>query len=174
MEELQLFEFQRNCVNELLEAILNGDSKEILVQAPTGSGKTIILLDMISEYNEVLNDVVFIWLTPGNAELEEQSKQKMDKFFPSESSKFLNDVISDGFESKDTAFINWELVNKTGNTALREFERKNLFDCIDLAHNNGLKFIVLIDEEHLNQTVKSEAVIEYFKSFCYNKKKKGY
>lgn len=113
MEELQLFEFQRNCVNELLEAILNGDSKEILVQAPTGSGKTIILLDMISEYNEMLNDVVFIWLTPGNAELEEQSKQKMDKFFPSESSKFLNDVISDGFESKDTAFINWELVNKT-------------------------------------------------------------
>ena len=95
MEGLQLFEFQRNCVNELLEAILNGDSKEILVQAPTGSGKTIILLDMISEYNEMLNDVVFIWLTPGNAELEEQSKQKMDKFFPSESSKFLNDVISD-------------------------------------------------------------------------------
>ena len=162
MERLRLFEFQRNCVNELLEAILNGDSKEILLQAPTGSGKTIILLDMISEYNEMLNDVVFVWLTPGNAELEEQSKQKMNKFFPSESSKFLNDVISDGFEGKDTVFINWELVNKTGNTALREFERKNLFDCIDSAYNNGLNFIVLIDEEHLNQTVKSEAVIEYF------------
>ena len=41
-----------------------GNKKEVLVQAPTGSGKTIILLDYIEEYIEENKNTIFVWLTP--------------------------------------------------------------------------------------------------------------
>ena len=53
------------------------------------------------------------------------------------------------------------LLLKKGNTALKEQERKNLFERIDEAYNRGFNFIVLVDEEHLNKTAKAEAIIEY-------------
>ena len=49
MQGIELKEFQINCVNDLLNATTVGDKREVLVQAPTGSGKTIILLEYIKE-----------------------------------------------------------------------------------------------------------------------------
>jgi type III restriction enzyme len=40
-------------------------------------------------------------------------------------------------------------------------ERIALYERVHEAHNNGYKFIIIVDEEHLNKTVKAEAVIEY-------------
>ena len=50
MQNIELKEFQIKCVNKLLDTTTIGSKKEVLVQAPTGSGKTIILLDYIQEY----------------------------------------------------------------------------------------------------------------------------
>ena len=50
MQGIKLKEFQINTVNKLLDATSIGDKKEVLLQAPTGSGKTIILLSYIEEY----------------------------------------------------------------------------------------------------------------------------
>ncbi len=161
MQNIELKEFQINTVNKLLDATSIGTKKEVLVQAPTGSGKTIILLSYIEEYLQEHNDYIFIWLTPGKGDLEEQSRSKMTKFLPTLSSKDIQEVLSQGFEPKDTAFINWETITKKGNTALKDTERKNLYERITEAHNNGYKFIAIIDEEHLNKTVKAESIIEY-------------
>ena len=87
----------------------------------------------------------------------------MTKYLPSLTSKNISDVLLNGFESGDTAFINWETITKKGNTALKEAERKNLFERIDEAYNRGYNFIVIVDEEHLNKTVKAEAIIDYLK-----------
>ena len=46
-----------------------------------------------------------------------------------------------GFEAKDTAFINWETITKKGNTALKEAERKNLYERVSEAYNNGYDFV---------------------------------
>ena len=54
MQGIELKEFQIDCVNKLLDATTVGNKKEILVQAPTGSGKTIILLDYIVYSNVTL------------------------------------------------------------------------------------------------------------------------
>ena len=161
MQNIELKEFQINTVNKLLDATSIGDKKEVLVQAPTGSGKTIILLSYIEEYLQEHNDYIFVWLTPGKGNLEEQSRSKMTKFLPTLNSKNIQDVLLQGFESKDTAFINWETITKKGNTALKDTERKNLYERIKEAHNNGYKFIAIIDEEHLNKTIKAESIIEY-------------
>ena len=161
MQNIELKEFQINTVNKLLDATSIGDKKEVLVQAPTGSGKTIILLSYIEEYLQEHNDYIFVWLTPGKGDLEEQSRSKMTKFLPTLNSKNIQDVLLQGFEPKDTAFINWETITKKGNTALKDTERKNLYERIKEAHNNGYKFIAIIDEEHLNKTIKAESIIEY-------------
>ena len=87
----------------------------------------------------------------------------MTKYLPSFTSKNISDVLLSGFEAGDTAFINWETITKKGNTALKEAERKNLFERIDEAYNRGYNFIVIVDEEHLNKTVKAEAIIDYLK-----------
>lgn len=163
MQGIELKEFQIDCVNKLLNATTVGSKKEVLVQAPTGSGKTIILLDYIEEYLEDNKNTIFIWLTPGKGDLEEQSKEKMTKYLPRLKNKNIQDVLLQGFEAGDTAFINWETITKKGNTALKEQERKNLFERIDEAYNRGFNFIVIVDEEHLNKTAKAEAIIEYLK-----------
>ena len=163
MQGIELKEFQIKCVNKLLDATTVGLKKEVLVQAPTGSGKTIILLDYIQEYIEENKNTIFVWLTPGKGDLEEQSREKMTKYLPNMISKNIIDVLLGGFEAGDTAFINWETITKKGNTALKDSERKNLFERIDEAYNRGYNFIVIVDEEHLNKTVKAEAVIEYLR-----------
>ena len=161
MQGIKLKDFQINTVNKLLDATSIGSKKEVLLQAPTGSGKTIILLSYIEEYLKENNKMVFVWLTPGKGDLEEQSRKKMVKFLPHHNTKNIQDVLLQGFEAKDTAFINWETITKKDNNALKEAERKNLYERVREAHNNGYKFIIIVDEEHLNKTVKAEAILQY-------------
>ena len=161
MQGIKLKDFQINTVNKLLDATSIGSKKEVLLQAPTGSGKTIILLSYIEEYLKENNKMVFVWLTHGKGDLEEQSRKKMIKFLPHHNTKNIQDVLLQGFEAKDTAFINWETITKKDNNALKEAERKNLYERVREAHNNGYKFIIIVDEEHLNKTVKAEAILQY-------------
>lgn len=160
MQKINLKDFQVETVNKLLNVTQNS-KKEILLEAPTGSGKTIILLSFIEEYLSLNNKTIFIWLTPGKGELEEQSRKKMMTFLPGYNTKNIQDVLLQGFEENDTAFINWETITKKDSNALKETERKNLYERIKEAHNNGIKFIVIVDEEHINKTIKAESIIEY-------------
>lgn len=160
MQKINLKDFQVETVNKLLNATQKF-KKEILLEAPTGSGKTIILLSFIEEYLSLNNKTIFIWLTPGKGELEEQSRKKMMTFLPGYNTKNIQDVLLQGFEENDTAFINWETITKKDSNALKETERKNLYERIKEAHNNGIKFIVIVDEEHINKTIKAESIIEY-------------
>ena len=160
MQKIKLKDFQINAVNKLLDATSVDGKKEVLFQAPTGSGKTIILLSYIEEYFKDNNNIIFVWLTPGKGDLEEQSRKKMIQFLPHLNTKNIQDVLLQGFNAKDTAFINWETITKKGNNALKETERKNLYERIHEAHNNDYKFIIIVDEEHLNKTIKAEQIIE--------------
>ena len=161
MQNVKLKEFQIKCVNQLLDATTVGDKKEILLTAPTGSGKTIILLSYIEEYFSDDKNTIFVWLTPGKGELEEQSRNKMRKMLPNYYSQDIQDVLLQGFHNESVSFINWETITKKGNTALKEAERKNLYERVVEVQNKGLNFIVIIDEEHLNKTIKAEAIIDF-------------
>ena len=53
MLTLPLFDFQQNAVQQLLNKTENTISKQkIIVKSPTGSGKTVILVEYIDEYLE--------------------------------------------------------------------------------------------------------------------------
>ncbi|MDE6678255.1 MAG: DEAD/DEAH box helicase family protein, partial [Ruminococcus sp.] len=104
----------------------------------------------------------FIWLCPGSGNLEEQSKERMDTLTPHIDTRSLLYSLLSGFDGGSVTFINWELVTKKGNNALKDGERKNLYDKIAEAHQDGIRFIVIIDEEHRNKTAKSNAIINAF------------
>ena len=163
---IKLFDFQEKAVIKLIDLTSKKDSKQtIIMKAPTGSGKTIILIDYVDTYlTNVSANTAFIWLCPGKGNLEEQSREKMMKFAPGRTTQNLFDALLDGFAPGSTTFINWELVTKRGNTAIRDSERKNLFDRIADAHRAGVEFIVIIDEEHSNNTAKAKTIIDAFAS----------
>lgn len=162
---IKLFDFQEEAVIKLIDLTSKKDSKQtIIMKAPTGSGKTIILIDYVDKYlTNVSANTAFIWLCPGKGNLEEQSREKMMKFVPSRKTQNLFDALLNGFAGGSTTFINWELVTKRGNIAIRDSERKNLYDRIADAHRSGVEFIVIIDEEHSNNTAKAKEIAARYK-----------
>lgn len=158
---MELKNFQLNAVKSLFDA-MEKPARDIILKSPTGSGKTIILTYFMHQYIQSYPKTVFIWLTPGKGDLEEQSKAKMDKYIHASQTKLLSDVMTGGFEENDSCFINWEKLTKKGNNALKDSERTNFLEHIQHALNEGLRFIVIVDESHQNNTVKADAIIQYF------------
>ncbi len=137
-------------------------ARDIILKSPTGSGKTIILTYFMHQYIQSFPKTVFVWLTPGKGNLEEQSKAKMDKYIHASQTKLLSDVMTSGFEENDSCFINWEKLTKKGNNALKDSERTNFIEHIQHALNDGIRFIIIVDESHQNNTIKADEIIQYF------------
>lgn len=158
------YEFQTNCVEYLIDKTVMPDSKQVItVKAPTGAGKTVILIRYVDEFLKNSDGkYAFIWLCPGAGDLEQQSKDRMDELAPHLDTRNLLYSMVSGFEGGSVTFINWELVTKKGNTALKDSERSNVFERIAEAHNAGIKFVIIIDEEHLNNTKKADDIINAF------------
>lgn len=129
MKIIKLKPFQETAIDAVLTQFESTTgSTKMIVKAPTGSGKTITLIGLIERLvTDYYGKYVFCWLTPGSGELEEQSKDKMDRFSSNLQSGTLSDVLTNGFSPNTTYFINWETVSKKGNVAVRDGERRNLF-----------------------------------------------
>lgn len=159
---MDLMNFQRTAISRIQVAIENG-KEEIILKSCTGSGKTIMLTHFMDEYLKCHANTVFIWFTPGKGNLEEQSKKKMDTYIHGAQTKLLSDVMTGGFSENDCCFINWELLNKNDNIAVRDGEHTNFIEHIRCARDSGLNFILIIDESHMNDSKKSAVIINYFK-----------
>ncbi|MFQ9515649.1 MAG: DEAD/DEAH box helicase [Eubacterium sp.] len=155
--------FQLKVIAELMEAMLS-EEKEIVLKSCTGSGKTIMLTHFMDNYLRCFDKTVFVWLTPGKGNLEEQSKEKMDRYVHGSRTKLLYDVMVSGFEENDCCFINWEKLTKKGNNALKDSEHINFAEHINNALNESLSFKIIIDESHHNNTIKAEEIVECFKT----------
>lgn len=158
---LNLFDFQSDAKNYLLDKVNDPSSKQrIIVKSPTGSGKTVILISFIEDYLLYKDpNKIFIWLTPGKGDLEEQSKEKMEAILPNAKTANISDALLQGFKPGYTYFINWEMITNKTNNALKDSEKKNLYERIAEAHKEQYSFITIIDEEHLNNTAKADDVL---------------
>ena len=160
---INLMQFQLKAIKDLLES-MEEPQRDIILKSPTGSGKTIILTHFMDEYMQGHARTVFVWLTPGKGNLEEQSKAKMDAYIHNAQTKLLADVMTSGFAENDACFINWEKLTKKGNNALKDSERTNFLEWIEKAFNGGLSFKIVIDESHQNFTAKADEVVQLFKT----------
>ena len=128
---MELKRFQMRAMSELDKAMMTPGRRDIILKSPTGSGKTIILTHFMAEYMRGHAKTAFVWLTPGEGNLEEQSKEKMDRYCRGVSTKLLADVMTGGFTAGDAVFINWQKLNRDSNNALKEGERTNFIEWIE-------------------------------------------
>lgn len=158
----KLKEFQSNAIDKVV-SLLNDNKEEIVIQSPTGSGKTILLSLAIKNYlKSNTNPHCFFWFSPGNGELEEQSKDKFSKLVPEYDALSLDEAIRNGFGGNQVVFVNWEMLDKSGNRALREQETKNLKDRIEECRKNGTDIIIIKDESRTHNTKIAEGVLDLF------------
>ena len=162
MKGVKLYEFQEEAVDRITALSEPYKNQQVItVKSPTGSGKTLILLGFVDKYlNEIEPNTAFVWLCPGKGDLEAQSMRRMEKFLPSRTAYTLDDALKNGFTAGSTTFINWELVTKKGNNAIKDSEKKNLFDRITEAKREQREFIIIVDEEHSNKTAKAQYIID--------------
>lgn len=138
----ELFSFQKQAVNDLrfrIALALNNYRmlkvpQVVSLQAPTGSGKTIIMSALIedilfgSEQFTEQQDAIFVWLSD-SPQLNEQSKQKielkadrirMDQCVVISDETFDMEVLEDGH----IYFLNTQKLGKAGNLSRRSDTRQ--------------------------------------------------
>ena len=76
---IEQYEFQNDCAEFLFDKTTASDAKQIItVKAPTGAGKTVILIKYVDLFfKNTDGKTAFVWLCPGKGNLEEQSMEKM-------------------------------------------------------------------------------------------------
>ncbi|MCR4586092.1 MAG: DEAD/DEAH box helicase family protein [Lachnospiraceae bacterium] len=141
-----LFTFQTKHEENLLSKC--ADHHEMVLYAPTGSGKTVMVCKFIDDYLDENPNTVFLWLCPGAGGLHKQSQ---DSFIELTSGIPYGDVYSFIGESDPRGqvfFINWDKINSKSNVVLKEGEHKDFMSKIYACHNSNIDIFMLIDEEH--------------------------
>lgn len=162
---MELKAYQQKAVDQLVELTkkyLKGGAKPIYLDAPTGSGKTVMASAAMEEivgtlpydYDNAFDKVAFIWLAPNK--LHQQSYLSMKAFF-----KYTNnmcpivwdevDYTLGRLSHGDVLFLNWAKINKTEkNLIWKNTEtREDLQGIINNTRQEHIAIVVVIDEEHI-------------------------
>lgn len=151
-----IIDFQTKHEGSLLKKC--ADHEEIVLYAPTGSGKTVLVCRFIDDYLDENPNTVFLWLCPGAGGLEKQSKETFETVTSGISDGDVYSFISEPDPKGKVFFINWDKINKKSNIVLREGEHKDLMSKVLTCHNSGIDIFMLIDEEHKYRDTANEYV----------------
>lgn len=152
----KLYSFQEKHRDALL--LKCADHEEMVLCAPTGSGKTVLACSFIDEYLDENPNTVFLWLCPGAGGLQKQSEES---FAENTSGIPYGDVysfITEPDPAGHVYFINWDKINKKSNVVLREGEHKDLMAKVLQCHNYGVDIFMMIDEEHKYRDTANEYI----------------
>ncbi len=144
-----LMPFQELHEVNLLKAC--ADHTRLILQAPTGSGKTVLVTKFIDDYLDENPDTVFIWLCPGAGSLQDQSRTIFESFISGVNTGDIYDFISEYSPAGSVYFVNWDKITKSTNVVLRDGEDKNLIEKIVECKTKLIDFFMIVDEEHLNR-----------------------
>lgn len=175
--ELILKAFQQVVVNNLSilsNAILDGETSKlnkIVLQAPTGSGKTIIMGEFLEKLFENNSQnykpygLSVIWASIGKGELHKQSYKKLIKIFQNFPKAVLADECFENstneLEKGMVAVINWEALNKSDkdgkaiNTLTKSGDYPSFYDRIEKSKEKGNKIVLIVDESHIGSSSES-------------------
>lgn len=148
---------------EFLEDIYQEDST-IVFQAPTGSGKTYMVsqaLTQIAKHSK--ENYSFIWISVNT--LHEQSRQNLLRYLEDE--RLLDCISIDEIQNKtieenEIVFFNWDSLIKENNVFRMDNESDwNLQNVVANTKEEGRKIILIIDESHRTaRAVKAQEVIK--------------
>ena len=168
---IQLRNYQLDAVNylkETVERLLKSSENEICIfQAPTGSGKTLVVSEFLKEIVKNREDerkFSFIWISVRR--LHDQSKDKLEKYYENDrllKCSYFEDLEDRKIEENEILFINWSSINKKEiNIYVRENEQdNNLNSILKNTKDENRDVILVIDESHHTaSSSKSRELIE--------------
>lgn len=142
----ELLNFQTKHEENLL--IKCADHEEMVLYAPTGSGKTVMVCKFIDDYLDENPNTVFLWLCPGAGGLHRQSQDSFEELTSGISFGDVYSFINEPDPRGQVFFINWDKINSSSNVVLKEGEHKDFMSKIYACHNSNIDIFMLIDEEH--------------------------
>lgn len=165
---MELKDYQQEAVNQLVslaKKYLKGGAKPIYLDAPTGSGKTVMAsaaMEEISgtlpfEYDGQFEKVAFIWIAPNTLQI--QSYKSMKSYFKATNN--MRPMVWDEIdhtlgqlEHGDVLFLNWASINTVEgdhiNLIWKQTEtQEDLQGVINNTHDAHVAIVVVIDEEHI-------------------------
>lgn len=142
------------------QSLLNkcADHQEVVLYAPTGSGKTVLVSRFIDDYLDENPNTVFLWLCPGAGGLERQSQETFEAVTSGIPDGDVYSFINQPDPRGHVFFINWDKINKKSNVVLREGEHRDLMTKVLHCHNDGIDIFMIIDEEHKYRETANEYV----------------
>ncbi len=169
-----LKQFQETAVKALLthtyEALQEtGEQIPVLLEAPTGAGKTVMMASYLERLSEELplqpglqhHNIAFIWFAPNTLHI--QSFQSLQRLY-ADNSKLncidLNDLSNNpSLNCKDLLFVNWSSVDGLKKIWRRENEQNtNLETLVENTMMEGTQIILIIDEAHLSAFSGPQAI----------------
>ena len=168
MKELK--KYQEEAIDKLLVLsemyIKDGKGGTLVLQAPTGSGKTFMMSIFMQEFaKEYKEDICFLWLSIGKGELHKQSYKSVKREIDEKIDCTLMENEFFGgreyIEQNEAVFVNWEKIRakdkETGdfkNTLMKDNEKYNFPSVLQKTHELGRKVILIIDESHAGSTTE--------------------
>lgn len=171
--------YQRLAVEELVKTTSkfldrDGPGEVCVFQAPTGSGKTVIMAKFIQDFIKDRGDldVCFVWLSIGKGDLHIQSRDSLKKIFDLFPRVVLAEEAFAGGRfhiiKHEVVVVNWEKIRaqtdgEWTNKLMRDGEKWNLRDVLENTHREGRKMILIIDESHIGKyTIRTEQLLAVF------------
>jgi type III restriction enzyme len=168
---MNLRDYQKQAVETLKvnmeNALRSSENGNVIFQAPTGSGKTVMVSQLLREIVKGRKDdkkFSFVWVSVRM--LHEQSKEKLEKYYEDDrllQCSYFEDLEDRKIGENEILFINWHSINKKDiNIYVRENEQdNNLNSIIQNTKEEGRELILIIDESHHTaSSEKSKELIE--------------
>jgi type III restriction enzyme len=165
---IELKSYQYTAVNDLLKqlrGLLNSPPEKICVfKAPTGSGKTIMMAELLCRLAEegLTNEYVFVWTSL--YDLHSQSKEKLATYLKDTrySLLSLDEMTQDALTADSVLFVNWHSLTSTkqneesgnrewSNAYVKEREDgRSIVEVLEKTRDTGRQIVLIVDEAHRN------------------------
>lgn len=165
---IELREYQHNAVTDLLKqfrGLLSSPGNKVCVfKAPTGSGKTIMMAELLQQLNEedLPGEYVFVWTSL--YDLHSQSKAKLASYLRDTRYDLmsLDEITQDALAENSVLFVNWHSLTTTkqnGDNSSRDWSNvyvkdredgRSIVEVLDKTREAGRQIILMVDEAHRN------------------------
>lgn len=150
-----------------------GVQNKIILEAPTGSGKTVMMARFLREVaGELPNrfelpaeskQVVYVWIAPN--QLHVQSFLNLKNFFAETrdiDTLRWEDLSEPELKPNQMIFLNWQSISRDENLIMRPNERGRTLESLLNRSRLSSRIVAIIDEEHLMASMgeKAQAVLQ--------------